>query len=95
MLLPICCIVHIGTKISIPCMKIDSVMMWNDTHFPAAMRSLNASTRHKAIELANQFMAQGNMTRQEAIAVSIAEARRLARQSARINEPTVAYAAPR
>ncbi len=73
-------------------------MMWNDTHFPAAMRSLNASTRRKAIELANRLMAQGDVSRQEAITLSIAEARRLARQSAVPNDATATttlYALPR
>ncbi|WP_246168744.1 DUF2188 domain-containing protein [Rudanella paleaurantiibacter] len=56
-------------------------MMWSDTHFPAAMRSLNPSTRAKAIEIANRLVAQGDMTKQQAITVSISEARRMARLS--------------
>ena len=54
-------------------------MNWTPTHFPAAMRSLNPTTRAKAIELANLLMARGDMTRQDAIQFSIQEARRQAR----------------
>lgn len=54
-------------------------MNWTPTHFPAAMRSLNPSTRAKAIELANLLMARGDIDRQEAIQTSIVEARRQAR----------------
>lgn len=70
-------------------------MMWTDTHFPAAMRSLSPSTRQKAIELANRLMAQGEMTRQEAIIASIAEARRLARQSILHTDTNALYASRR
>lgn len=71
------------------------MMMWTDTHFPAAMRSLSPSTRQKAIELANRLMAQGELTRQEAIIASIAEARRLARQSMLLNDTTATIYASR
>lgn len=70
-------------------------MIWNDTHFPAAMRSLNPSTRQKAIEIANRLMAQGELTKQQAVTVSIAEARRIARQSFTMNENSLTYASPR
>jgi uncharacterized protein YdaT len=58
---------------------MNKTMMWSNTHFPAAMRSLNPSTRAKAIEIANRLVAQGDMTKQQAITYSIAEARRMAR----------------
>lgn len=67
--------------------------MWNDTHFPSAMRSLNPSTRQKAIEIANQLMNQGDLTKQQVVAVSIQEARRIARQSILISEATRPYIA--
>ena len=53
--------------------------MWTTSHFPAAMRSLNPSTRVKAIEIANQLVEQGQLNQQQAIALSIDEARRWAR----------------
>lgn len=53
--------------------------MWTATHFPAAMRSLNSGTRAKAIEIANQLMEQGHLDKQQAVAVSVDEARRWAR----------------
>ncbi len=43
------------------------------------MRSLNASTRLKAIEIANQLLEQGQLDQQGVVAVSIDEARRWAR----------------
>ena len=58
-----------------------SMTTWTPTHFPAAMRSLNPSTRAKAIELANQLIARGDVNRQEAVQISISEARRMARAS--------------
>lgn len=70
-------------------------MIWNDTHFPAAMRSLNPSTRQKAIEIANGLMALGELTRQQAITVSIAEARRIARQSFTMGDGSLTYASTR
>lgn len=70
-------------------------MIWNDTHFPAAMRSLNPSTRQKAIEIANRLMAQGELSRQQAVAVSIAEARRLARLLSSTSENSRSYVLPR
>ena len=69
--------------------------MWNDTHFPSAMRSLSPSTRHKAIEIANRLVTQGELTKQQAIAVSIEEARRIARQSILISEASRHYIATR
>jgi uncharacterized protein YdaT len=54
-------------------------MNWTPTHFPAPMRSLNPSTRAKAIEIANALMARGEMDRQQAIELSIIEARRMAK----------------
>ena len=53
--------------------------MWTTTHFPAAMRSLNPGTRKKAIEIANQLLEQGQLSKQQAISLSIDEARRWAR----------------
>ncbi|GAA4404887.1 hypothetical protein GCM10023187_22730 [Nibrella viscosa] len=55
-------------------------MTWSATHFPAAMRSLNPSTRAKAIEIANDLLNQGDMDKHEVIATSIAEARKWARR---------------
>ena len=49
--------------------------MWTDTHFPAAMRSLNSRTRAKAIEIANQLMAQGHTDKAAIVAQSVADAR--------------------
>jgi len=68
-----------------------NTMIWNDAHFPAAMRSLNPSTRQKAIEIANRLMDQGELTRQQAVTVSIAEARRMARQSFTMSESSLTY----
>ena len=53
--------------------------MWSTTHFPAAMRSLNPSTRAKAIEIANQLTEMGKLDKQRIIMVSIDEARQWAR----------------
>lgn len=69
--------------------------MWNDTHFPSAMRSLSPSTRQKAIEIANRLVTQGELTKQQAVAISIEEARRIARQSTVISEATRPYIATR
>ncbi|AUD00676.1 DUF2188 domain-containing protein [Spirosoma pollinicola] len=55
--------------------------MWSTTHFPAAMRSLNPSTRAKAIEIANQLLEQGQIDNQKAVAISVDEARRWARKA--------------
>ncbi|MDB5243533.1 MAG: hypothetical protein JWP57_4158 [Spirosoma sp.] len=55
--------------------------MWTPSHFPAAMRSLNHSTRAKAIEIANQLLEQGQLDQQHIVAVSVDEARRWARCS--------------
>ena len=52
-----------------------TTMHWTLTHFPAAMRSLNPSTRAKAIEIANQLLQGGESNRQQVIEQSIAEAR--------------------
>lgn len=65
--------------------------MWSNTHFPAAMRSLNPSTREKAIEIANFLITNGEVDKAQAVVISIAEARRLARQARVVNEPTPAY----
>lgn len=54
--------------------------MWNSTHFPAAMRSLTATTRARAIDIANELIRQGTVSKDEAVSISIAEARRQARQ---------------
>lgn len=54
-------------------------LMWTNTHFPAAMRSLNTSTRVKAIEIANQLLEQGQLDPQRIITISVLEARRWAR----------------
>lgn len=56
-------------------------MMWNPTHFPSAMRSLNPSTRAKAIEIANDKLSQGGLERQQVIIESINEARQWARRA--------------
>ena len=53
--------------------------MWSITHFPSAMRSLNPSTRAKAIEIANQLLEQGRLDKQHVVTVSVSEARRWAR----------------
>lgn len=53
--------------------------MWSSTHFPAAMRSLNPTTRAKAIEIANQLLEQGQLDKQRVVLTSIDEARRWAR----------------
>ena len=53
--------------------------MWSITHFPSAMRSLNPSTRAKAIEIANQLLEQGRIDKQRVITISVSEARRWAR----------------
>ena len=53
--------------------------MWSITHFPAAMRSLNPTTRAKAIEIANQLLEQGQLDKQRVIMMSVDEARRWAR----------------
>jgi len=58
-------------------------VMWTATHFPAAMRSLNVSTRAKAIEIANQLLAQGHADKAQVIARSVADAR----QWSRCNRP--------
>jgi uncharacterized protein YdaT len=44
------------------------------------MRSLNPTTRAKAIELANQLLVQGYTDKQKAVYESVAEARRWARE---------------
>jgi uncharacterized protein YdaT len=54
-------------------------MVWNTTHFPAAMRSLPPSVRDKAIEIANSLLEQGEPDK-EVISTSIYAARRWARQ---------------
>ncbi|RYF43644.1 MAG: hypothetical protein EOO38_18670 [Cytophagaceae bacterium] len=60
--------------------------MWTPTHFPAAMRSLNPTTRAKAIELANQLLVQGHADKQQAVHESVAEARRWAREVSRSSD---------
>lgn len=62
-------------------------MMWTPTHFPAAMRSLNPSTRAKAIEIANQLLEQSALNKQQVVALSVDEARRWARQSQAEQKP--------
>ena len=54
-------------------------VMWSTLHFPAAMRSLNPTTRAKAIEIANSLLEQGHLDNHEIVAISIDEARRWAR----------------
>ena len=58
-----------------------AILMWTPSHFPAAMRSLNPSTRSKAIEIANQLLEQGQLDQQRIVAISVEEARRWARCS--------------
>lgn len=53
--------------------------MWTDTHFPAAMRSLNSSTRAKAIEIANHLLMQGRTDKPAVVSQSITEARQWSR----------------
>lgn len=53
--------------------------MWTTSHFPAAMRSLNPSTRVKAIEIANHLLNSGQLDKRRIIATSVDEARRWAR----------------
>ncbi|MRS62487.1 hypothetical protein GJJ30_14390 [Larkinella terrae] len=55
-------------------------MVWNQTHFPAAMRSLPPSVREKAIEIANSLLASESSDKQKVISTSITEARVWARQ---------------
>lgn len=55
------------------------LMNWTPTRFPASMRSLSPSVRAKAIEIANTLMAHGHVNQQEAIQISIIEARREAK----------------
>ena len=57
-------------------------MMWSTTHFPSAMRSLNPTTRAKAIEIANDLIASGYTDKQRVIAISIDEARSWSRRQA-------------
>ncbi|WP_138993135.1 hypothetical protein [Larkinella sp. C7] len=51
-------------------------MTWNSIRFPAAMRSLNPSTRAMAIEIANNLINQKGMNKQQAISISILIARK-------------------
>jgi uncharacterized protein YdaT len=53
--------------------------MWTPTHFPSAMRSLNPSTRAKAIEIANRLLEQGSLDKQQVVALSVDQARKWAR----------------
>lgn len=55
------------------------IIMWSTNHFPSAMRSLNPTTRTKAIEIANQLLEQGEMDKQHIVSFSVDEARRWAR----------------
>ncbi|RRB00779.1 hypothetical protein EHT25_21520 [Larkinella rosea] len=55
-------------------------MVWNQTRFPAAMRSLTPSVRAKAIEIANTLLAKGAPDSKEVISTSIFEARAWSRQ---------------
>jgi uncharacterized protein YdaT len=55
-------------------------MVWNQTHFPAAMRSLPPSVRAKAIEIANSLLEQEVPDPKEVISISILEARAWSRQ---------------
>jgi|GEM_PF-6145505 uncharacterized protein YdaT len=50
------------------------------------MRSLNTTTRAKAIELANQLIGQGYTDKHKVIQHSVSEARRWAREHAQLNE---------
>ncbi|MBC8153138.1 MAG: hypothetical protein H7Z72_09520 [Bacteroidetes bacterium] len=49
--------------------------MWSTTHFPAAMRSLNPTTRAKAIEIANGLFESGYTDKQQIIVSSVDQAR--------------------
>lgn len=49
--------------------------MWSATHFPSAMRSLNPTTRAKAIEIANGLLDCGYTDKQEIITSSVDQAR--------------------
>ena len=70
-------------------------MMWSITRFPSAMRSLNPTTRAKAIEIANEMVAGGFTDKQRVIALSIDEARSWARRQATDTEMSVlAYRSP-
>lgn len=71
--------------------NLHPIIMWTTNHFPAAMRSLNPSTRAKAIEVANRLLEQGQVDSQRIVAISIEEARRWARLEAAHTEwPTPA-----
>lgn len=54
--------------------------MWSTTHFPSAMRSLNPSTRAKAIEIANELLAGGYTDKTLVVITSINQARTLIRR---------------
>lgn len=54
--------------------------MWTATHFPSAMRSLNLATRAKAIEIANDLMADGHTDKHQVIMYSISQARAIIRR---------------
>lgn len=66
---------------------------WTTSHFPAAMRSLNHSTRVRAIEIANQLLEQGQLAPQRIVYISIDKARRWARCS-RTEHDTVTTTTP-
>lgn len=66
--------------------------MWSATHFPSAMRSLNPTTRAKAIEIANQLLEQGQVDKHYAAVMGIDGARHWARcQHARSLTTTQPY----
>lgn len=71
--------------------------MWTITRFPSAMRSLNPSTRAKAIEIANGLLAVGHTDKQQVVTASIDQARTWMRRSAAdatSNVPLTVYCAP-
>ncbi|WP_460979205.1 DUF2188 domain-containing protein [Spirosoma knui] len=68
--------------------------MWTPSHFPAAMRSLNPSTRAKAIEIANQLLEQGQLDKQLVISTSVDMARQWARNLSADQERSSIVARP-
>ena len=66
--------------------------MWSTTHFPSAMRSLNPTTRAKAIEIANDLLAGGHIDKQQVVVASIDQARTwIRRQTADSSQPGLLF----
>lgn len=79
-----------GTIKATVSVTLSDTLMWSITHFPSAMRSLNPTTRAKAIEIANQLVEQGQYDTHTVIATSIDEARLWARlERSKTEWPTI------